>query len=135
MTINTFYAPNTPDARLQRSQEMLSAAMEASERAEQLAGLADQVVSVHDGLAKTLEPVEELHRDHIWSGTAADQSRQRLHQDHGWQLWYVRQLLSGFATELRQAARQAQHESEQLWAQWRMAVYSGQAISRFHFWG
>ncbi len=118
-----------------RSQELISAAMESSERAKQLASLADQVAAAHDRLAKVLEPVEELHQVQVWSGAAASQSRQRLHRDHGGQLWYVRQLLSGFATELRQAAVQSQNESEELWAQWRMAVYSGQAISQFHFWG
>lgn len=125
----------TPEAILVRSQEMLGAAMNASQRAGQLASLADQVAAAHDGLTKVLAPVEELHRGSIWSGVAAGRSRQRLYRDHGGQLWYVRQLLSGFAVELRQAASQAQHESEQLWAQWRMAIYSGQAVSQFHFWG
>ncbi len=120
---------------LERSQAMLTAAILASEQAQELAGLATKLETAADGLAHVLAPVRELHLESIWSGAAASASRQRLNGSYRADLWYAQAMISHFVAELRYAASQAQAEADQLWAQWRLAVYSGQVITQFHFSG
>ena len=118
---------------LQHSQPMLTAAMLATEQAEELAELAARLEAAIEGLDSALQPVLELHTPSVWSGAAASASRQRLLGDYRNDLWYVHQSLAGFVTELRSEAKKVQFEADQLWGQWRLSLYSGQLATEFHF--
>ena len=120
---------------LERSQAMLSAAVLASEYAQELASLATSLEVEADGLDDVLTWLAALHLQAAWSGVAASASRRRLHHNYKGDLWLATTSLSGLVAELRYIANQAQAEADRLWAQWRLAVYSGQIVTQFHFWG
>ena len=120
---------------LQRSQSLLTAAMLATEQAEELTELATKLAAAINGLDQALQPALVLHTSGVWSGAAAAASRQRLLGDYRNELWFAHQYLHGFVAELRAAANHAQFEADQLWKQWRLAVYSGQLTAEFNVWG
>jgi len=114
---------------------MLAAAMQASELAQSLASLATSLELALDGLDDALTWLVALHLETAWSGVAASASRRRLLHNHQWVLWLAAKSLSDLVAELRHVASQAQAEADHLWSQWRLAVYSGEIITQFHFWG
>ena len=119
---------------LEYSSSLLSAAMEATARAEEIASLASALNAAQAGLTSVLEPVVEQHTENVWSGDAAISSRRAL-AHNGLILWQVDRDTANLAADLRVLARQAAEEAERRWEEWWIAVYKGEVLTSFSFSG
>ena len=119
---------------LEYSSSLLSAAMDATARAEEIARLASALDAAQAGLASVLEPVVEQHTENVWSGSAAARSRQALAYNNNI-LWRADRDTANLAADLRVLARQAAEEAERRWEEWWIAVYKGEVLTSFSFSG
>ena len=119
---------------LEYSSSLLSAAMDATARAEEIASLASALDAAQAGLASVLEPVVEQHTENVWSGSAASRSRQALVYNNNI-LWRADRDTASLAADLRVLARQAAEEAERRWEEWWIAVYKGEVLTSFSFSG
>ena len=123
-----------PGGILEYSALLLSAAMDATARAEEITGLASALDAAQAGLAGILEPVVEQHTENVWSGAAASRSRQALAYNNNI-LWRADRDTANLASDLRVLARQAAEEAERRWEEWWIAVYKGEVLTSFSFSG
>ena len=119
---------------LEYSSSLLSAAMDATARAEEIASLASALDAAQAGLTSVLEPVVEQHTENVWSGSAAARSRQALTYNNNI-LWRADRDTANLAADLRVLARQAAEEAERRWEEWWIAVYKGEVLTSFSFSG
>lgn len=117
---------------LEYSSSLLSAAMDATAHAEEIASLASALEAAQAGLASVLEPVAEQHTENVWSGTAAVRSRQALAYNSQI-LWRADRDTADLVADLRVLARQAAEEAERRWEEWWIAVYKGEVLTSFSF--
>lgn len=106
--------------------------MDATARAEEIAGLASALDAAQAGLASVLEPVVEQHTENVWSGTAAVRSRQALAYNNNI-LWRADRDTANLVADLHMLARQAAEEAERRWEEWWIAVYKGEVLTSFSF--
>ena len=117
---------------LEHSASLLSAAMDATAHAEEIAGLASALDAAQAGLASVLEPVVEQHTENVWSGDAAVRSRQALAYNNQI-LWRADRDTADLVADLRVLARHAAEEAERRWEEWWIAVYKGEVLTSFSF--
>ena len=123
-----------PPGILEHSVSLLSAAMDASARAEGITSLASALDTVHAGLDNVLEPVIAQHTENAWSGNAAVRSRRALAHNNQI-LWRVARNTAVMVAELQLLARQAAEDAERCWEEWRIAIYKGEALASLSFSG